>query len=168
VSTREPKVEEREPQPYVAIPLRVEMAGGFGDAIESGFAELFGWLNEQGVEPAGAPFIRYLVIDMDGGLEIELAVPVAPNVTSDGRVRVDVLPGGRYATLLHVGPYDELVASNAALQDWAEEQGIVWDSWETDEGSAWRGRVEHYLTDPATEPDPSKREVEVAYLAAES
>jgi effector-binding domain-containing protein len=167
VSAQQPQVDEREPQPYVAIPLRVEMAGGFGDAIESGFAELSAWLKEQGVEPAGPPFIRYLLIAMDGELEIELAVPVAPDVTSDGRVRADILPGGRYATLLHVGPYDELVASNAALQDWAEEQGVVWDSWETAEGSAWRGRVEHYLTDPTSEPDPAKWKVEVAYLVAE-
>ena len=121
-----------------------------------------------GIAPAGAPFIRFLVIDMEGELEIELAVPVAEGVSGNGRFRADVLPGGRYVTLLHVGPYDDLVASNAALQEWAEEQGIVWDSWDTDLGSAWRGRVEHYLTDRSTEPDPSKWEVEVAYLTAAS
>jgi len=44
----------------------------------------------------------------------------------------------------------------------------VWDGWDTDSGSAWRGRVERYLTDPSVESDPSKWEVEVAYLIAES
>jgi effector-binding domain-containing protein len=163
----QPQVEERAPQPYVAIPLSVSMKDGFGEEVASGFAELFEWLKQQGVDPAGAPFIRFLVIDMEGDLEIELAVPVAEGVPGDVSVRADVLPGGRYATLLHVGPYDGLVATNAALQDWAERQGIVFDSWDTDEGSAWRGRVEHYLTDDSTEADPSKREVEVAYLTAE-
>ncbi|HEX9517604.1 MAG TPA: hypothetical protein VF940_15685 [Streptosporangiaceae bacterium] len=32
-------------------------------------------------------------------------------------------------------------------------------------GSAWRGRVEYYLTDPSAESDPARREVDVAYLA---
>jgi effector-binding domain-containing protein len=164
----QPRIQERAEQRYLAIPLTVTMEGGFGEEVESGFSELFGWLEEHGVAPAGAPFIRFLVIDMAGELEIELAVPVAEGVSGDGRFRADVLPGGRYVTLLHVGPYDDLVASNAALQEWAAEQGIVWDSWDTDSGSAWRCRVERYLTDPSVVPDPSEWKVEVAYLIAES
>ena len=31
-------------------------------------------------------------------------------------------------------------------------------------GSAWRSRIEHYLTAPSKEPEPAKREVDVAYL----
>jgi len=144
------------------------MEAGFGEEVESGFSELFGWLEEHGVAPAGVPFIRFLVIDMESELEIELAVPVVEGVSGEGRFRADLLTAGRYGTLLHVGPYDDLIASNAALQDWAEKQGIVWDSWDTDSGSAWRGRVERDLIEPSVEPDPSKWEVEVAYLIAES
>ena len=77
-------------------------------------------------------------------------------------------PGGRYVVLRHVGPYDGLVASNAALQRWAQQQGVGLDSWDTAEGTAWRGRVEHYLTNPAAEPDPAKWETDVAYLASET
>ena len=79
-----------------------------------------------------------------------------------------VLPACRYVVLRHTGPYDGLIASNAALQRWAEEQGITFDSWDTPEGTAWRARAEHYLTNPAAEPDPSKWEVDVAYLITES
>jgi hypothetical protein len=32
---------------------------------------------------------------------------------------------------------------------------------------AWRGRAEHYLTDPAQEPDPAKLETDVAFLISE-
>ena len=49
----------------------------------------------------------------------------------------------------------------------AEEHGITFDSWDTPEGTAWRARTEHYLTNPATEPDPSKWEVDGAYLVTE-
>ena len=34
--------------------------------------------------------------------------------------------------------------------------------------AAWRGRAEHYITDPSAEPDPGKWEVDVAYLASPS
>jgi effector-binding domain-containing protein len=85
-------------------------------------------------------------------------------VAGSGRVRSGLLPGGRYVTLLHTGPFDGLVAANAALQDWAREQGIALES--SADGARWNGRVEHYLTDPAEEPDQAKWQVEVAYLTA--
>jgi effector-binding domain-containing protein len=166
--TDQPRVQERSAQPYVALPLTVTMEGSFGTEVESGFRDVFEWLEQNGIEPAGSPFIRYLVIDMDGAIEIELAVPVAEGVSGDESVRFDVLPSGRYVTLLQVGPYDQLVSANAALQTWSEDQGIVFDSWETEEGSAWRGRVEHYLTGPSDEPDSAKWKTEVAYLARQA
>jgi effector-binding domain-containing protein len=160
----EPRVEERAEQPYAGIRMRVTMDGMSG-AVDQGFPELFGWLAEHGMAPAGAPFIRYHVIDMDGELDIELGVPA--DVTVDGtRVRPGILPAGRYVVLRHTGPYDDLIASNAALLRWADEHGVALDSWDTPDGTAWRSRVEHYITNPAAEPDPAKWEVDVAFLAA--
>jgi hypothetical protein len=43
-------------------------------------------------------------------------------------------------------------------------KGIEFDT----QGAAWRGRAEHYLTDPSQEPDPAKWETEVAYLVKEA
>ena len=122
----------------------------------------------QGITPAGPPLIRYLVIDMAGELQIELGVPVTAPATASGRVQPGVLPEGRYAVLRHTGPYDDLVASNAALLQWAQEKGIEFDTWDTPGGSAWRGRAEHYLTDPSQEPDPAKFETDVAFLIREA
>lgn len=79
-----------------------------------------------------------------------------------------VMPEGRYAVLRHTGPYDGLVASKAALLQWAQEKGIEFDTWDTPRGSAWRGRAEHYLTDPSQEPDPAKFETDVAFLIREA
>jgi len=161
----EPHVEQRAGQPYAGIRMRVTMAGLAG-SVDQGFPELFGWLAGHGAVPAGPPFIRYHVIDMDRELDIELGVPA--DVTPDGgaRVRPGVLPAGRYVVLRHTGPYDGLIASNAALQEWAAEHGMALDSWDAPGGTAWCGRVEHYLTNPAAEPDPAKWEVDVAYLTA--
>jgi effector-binding domain-containing protein len=160
----EPRIEERAAQPYAGIRRRVGI-DGLGPAVDEAFPELFGWLAARGVPPAGPPFIRYYVIDMERELDVELAVP-ADVTAGDGRIRVGVLPGGQYAVLRHTGHYDGLMASNAALLHWADDRGIALDSWDTAEGTAWRGRAEHYLTNPAQEPDPAKWEVDVAFLTA--
>jgi effector-binding domain-containing protein len=163
--THQPQIQARAAQPYVAIPATVTMTT-FGTAVDSGFPELFGWLASQGIAPGGPPFIRYLVIDMDGDLQIELGVPVSAPVTGSGRVQAGVLPAGSYAVLRHTGPYDGLMASNGALQEWAAGQGVRFDTRDTAQGSAWGGRVEFYLTDPSQEPDPAKWETDVAYLTS--
>ena len=162
----EVQIQRRGAQSYAALPMQVTMDTLAG-AVDQAFPELFAWLAGHAIAPAGPPIIRYLVIDMAAGLQIEMGVPVATAIDGDGRIRPGVLPAGRYAVLRHTGPYDGLVAGNAALQRWAEEHGITFDSWDTPEGTAWRARAEHYLTTPATEPDPSKWEVDVAYLVTE-
>jgi len=161
--SHDPQIQERPAQHYAGIPVTVTM-DGLSSAIDSAFSELFGWLAGQGITPAGPPFIRYLVIDMPGELQVEMAVPVAAPITASGRIQSGTLPGGRYAVLRHTGPYDGLIASNAALLRWAQEQGIEFDTWDTAQGSAWRSRAEHYLTDPSQEPDPAKLETDVAFL----
>jgi effector-binding domain-containing protein len=161
------QIQRREAQSYAAVPMRVTM-DTLSEAVDQGYPELFGWLAERGITPAGAPLIRYLVVDMAAGLQIDLGVPVGSQIDGGGRIRPGDLPAGRYVVVRHVGPYDGLVATNAALQQWAQEHGITLDSWDTPEGTAWRARVEHYLTNPATEPDPAKWEVDVAYLVRES
>jgi effector-binding domain-containing protein len=158
----EPRVEVRPARPYAGIVMHVTMDRLSG-AVDEGFPELFEWLAERDLAVAGPPFIRYVVVDMASELEIELGVPADVPEASD-RVQRGILPAGRYVVLRHVGPYDGLAASNAALLEWAREHGVVLDSWDTDRGSAWRSRVEHYLTNPAAEPDPAKWEVDIAYL----
>jgi hypothetical protein len=55
-------------------------------------------------------------------------------------------------------------SSRSAPRSTTRESGHPLDSWDTSHGTAWRGRVEHCLTNPATEPDPAKWEVDLAYL----
>ena len=131
--SHEPQIQARAAQPYVAIRRTVTMDGISG-AVDEAFPELFGWLAGNGIAVGGAPFIRYLVIDMAAELEIELAVPVGAPAAGSGRVRAGVLPEGRYAVLRHTGPYDGLIASNAELQRWAHEHGVEFDTWDTARG----------------------------------
>jgi effector-binding domain-containing protein len=161
---RQPRVRERAEQAYAGIPVTVTMQT-FPQAADTTFPELFGWLAGHGIAPAGPPFIRYHVIDMDAELEIEFGVPVDQPVPGGGRVRPGVLPAGSYASLLHVGPYDGLVAANAEVQDWARRAGITLES--SADQRRWRGRVEHYLSDPREVTDPARWETEVEYLISD-
>jgi hypothetical protein len=108
--------------------------------------------------------IRYLRVEMDHELEIELGAPVKSAMQTDDHVRAGVLPAGCYVTLLHVGPYSGLASANAVLQQWAREHGIRWQMTGKDR---WGGPVERYLTDPSREPDPSRWETELAHLATD-
>jgi effector-binding domain-containing protein len=139
----------------------------FPEAVHDAWPMLFGWLEADGVAGTGPPFIRYLTIDMERELEVEFGLPVAARRDDDDPVRFDALPAGAYATWRHTGPYDGLVASNAALLRWAEEEGLALEGHASDRGDVFRARVEHYLTDPAAEPDPARWEVEIAFLLAE-
>jgi effector-binding domain-containing protein len=170
----QPRIEERPASPYIGIHARVAGEAEFRRAVDRGFPELFGWLGENDVAPAGPPFIRYLELDAhDEPTEIELGVPVASDRPVDGRLQRGVLPAGQYATLLHVGPYNsatvpDLAAARAELLRWADEHDIELDASKADGGTSFRACVEHYITDPRSEPDSSKWQTELAYLTAEN
>ena len=59
------------------------------------------------------------MVDMDADLELETGVAVASAVEGDERIRTGVLPGGRYATVVHKGHPDTLVSATSDLLDWA-------------------------------------------------
>jgi effector-binding domain-containing protein len=163
-SSGEPTIRRRAAQPYVAI-RRVVTRQTIPEVADR-IPEVFGWLAARGIEPAGAPFLRYRVIDMDRHLDIEAGVPVDTEVEGDKDVKFGILPGGRYATVTHVGPFDKLMGVTSALLDWAEREGLTWDRAETESGHEWGCRLELYKTDPSEEPDSSKWETELAFRLA--
>jgi uncharacterized RDD family membrane protein YckC len=73
----EPMVVDRAAEPYLAIPASVTMET-IGPAIPQAYGKLTAWMSAHGVESAGAPFVRYNLIDMERELQIEVGVPVRP------------------------------------------------------------------------------------------
>ena len=152
----QPKIEDRSEKPYGGI--RTQAAGDdLPQVIPQLLGEVFAWLGKQGSASAGAPFIRFHVINMETTMEVEIGVPVASALAGDGRVRPGVLPAGRYATLVYAGVKNAIEA-NKVLIDWAKEQGIEWDAWDTETGHAFRARYETFLTGPDDDPDQAKWE----------
>jgi effector-binding domain-containing protein len=116
-----------------------------GNWLPNAYAELFG----PGVTPAGPPFARYTM--HDDVFTIEAGCPVATPVTAHGRVEPSSLPGGTAAVLLHTGPYDQLGAALATVQEWLRAQGY------RQSGDHW----EIYLNGPPDVPDAAQWKTEV-------
>lgn len=162
--SNEPTVQERRAQPYVGIRERVTMRtlGKIGDRIP----ELFGFLGGQRIEPAGALFLRYGVVDMDGEFEVEAGVPTAEAVAGEGDIYAAELPAGRYVARTHHGHPDGLFEVWHAALAWAAERGLDSDVTATDAGERWGCRLETFRTNPAVEPDLNKWETEVSFRLA--
>ncbi|WP_238012747.1 GyrI-like domain-containing protein [Dactylosporangium sp. AC04546] len=156
-----PTIIERESQPYVGIGGAVPMheLGKVADRM----SDVFAFLTVRGAEPAGAPFFKYDVIDMDNLLEVEVGVPLAVPVPGEGPVHAGVLPAGRYLTVTHVGHPDELLGVTGELLAWADAQGLVFDKVDTPSGERWACRLELYETDPAVEPDMHRWSTTLAF-----
>ena len=163
--TAEPMIAERPAQPYVAIKVLVTMET-LGAVVPPLNREVFAWLADRGVAPAGPPFWKYNVIDMEHGLEIEAGVAVAAPVQGNERVLAGVLPTGRYLTVLHRGHPETLRNATAGMLDWAAAHGLAWDMSLSPEGERWGCRLEIYRTDPQAEPDMTKWETELAFRLA--
>jgi effector-binding domain-containing protein len=82
----------------------------------------------------------------------------------DGNVKADMLPAGRYASLIYSGGG---ISANRALIEWVRAQGMDFDRWDTEQGDNFRGRYETYLTDPKVEPRKSRWQIEVAIKLAD-
>lgn len=161
-----PKTETRREQPYMAIRAQATMQT-LDSVIPQCIREVAAWLGKQGAAPSGAPIVRYLVIDMEALLDIEVGLPVATALAGDSRVTAGVLPAGRYATLIYTG-IDNGIEGNWALLKWGAQQGLVWDSWATEKGNGFGARFESFLTNPDEEPDRAKWETEVAIRLADN
>jgi effector-binding domain-containing protein len=156
----EPTIEQRAEQPYAALNASITM-GGYG-ILGGLFEELFGWLGQRGIAPVGPPFVRYLIIDMERQLDIQVAIPVAEPVAADGRVVNGTLPSGSYVTLSYrATTQEEHIAGNAHLQEWVKEQELRWKNTDDDGRELWGGRIE-ISEEPGS--DPEGEETLIAYL----
>lgn len=137
-----------------ALSIRVQVAKDrVGPTLAVLLPEVMAHLSKAGVSPAGPPFSRYHGTDKDGKLDLEAGMPVAKKVEGKGRVQASELPGGKAAMTWHIGPFETLEESYAALGRWIEANRL------TSAGAYW----EVYWTDPGIEPDASKWRTQVLW-----
>jgi Transcriptional regulator, effector-binding domain/component len=164
--TGEPQIIERRAQPYAGITATV--APDAISEIADRVPEVFGWLAAHGIAPAGAPFFRYDVIDMERAYTMTVGVPVDAVGEGAAGIVYGTLPAGRYVDVLHIGHPQTLLAATARLLQWAADRGLVFDATPGADGEHWACRLEFYLSDPNEVPDMSAWETQLSFKLADS
>ena len=138
-------------QPVLSIRATATM-DKIGEVMGPLFGEVYGCIQQSGQEPAGMPFAIYHSMDGDM-VDFECGIPTVSPMESVGRAQAGGLPGGTVATVTHMGPYDALRQTWAALTEWMSSQGLQ------PAGAPW----EVYVTDPGGEPDQSKWRTDIFF-----
>lgn len=154
----EPKIYFREELPYLGIRIQTPFEGMFKQ-VDLISKELRKWFKAHDIEQGTPPFLRYHVIDMKGEMDIEYGIPIKTLHAGDDRVRTDVMPAGRYASLIYSGSG---LQGNKALLGWVYDNKLPVDSWKNDKGDVFACRFEAFLTDPKIEHRKTRWDIEVA------
>jgi AraC family transcriptional regulator len=120
------------------------------------FGTLYGHGQKAGLAIAGQPIARY-VSTGPGLWTVDFAMPLFSPAPGDADMQAGFLPKGPAAFAVHMGPYDLLAETNAAIQRWIEAEGF------STNGAPW----ESYVTDPGQTPDPADWRTEVYWPLAE-
>ena len=124
---------------------------------------IFQWLAEHGIAPQSGPLYIYRRMESSEPVELTVAVPVAEPVKPTSGLVAGSLPAGTYVVGRHLGAPDRIPASRAQMREWAQAHGHRLDVLRDERGTPWTGYAEHFLTDPAEEPDPSKWTTELLF-----
>lgn len=112
--------------------LGLRRCGPYTD-IPQMLMEVFGVIMEKGAIPAGPPvFVCHQTSKEEveeakagGGADLEVVFPVANRVKPEGSVAYYELPGGRFAKILHRGPYEGMTETYDRLFCWLSERGLA-------------------------------------------
>jgi len=105
------------------LSVRIPEMGG---VFPSAFAEVYGHVGARGVETAGPPFVIYHSVPGDESpVDVEICAPIGSAADPPTGWRLTELPGGLFATLMHVGPYATIAAAYETLASWIEEHDVV-------------------------------------------
>lgn len=118
-------------------------------AIGTAVGEVEAAMREAGVALAGPPFARYLAFEPR--IRAEIGFPLQRPAPHVGRVYPGRLPGGRVASIVHIGSFDGLEQTYGLMHRWLAELGL------RPTGPIW----EVYWSDPEVEPDPATWRTEI-------
>jgi len=148
------ELKEQPPQPALSVRTRAAVQD-----LPQLFGKVYGaimqYLGELGEQPAGMPFAAYYNMDMQN-LDVEIGFPVARKFAGKGEVQPSEFPGGKLATVWHIGPYDQCGPAYEALTQWIKDHG-----YETT-GVAY----ELYLSGPETPPEEIRTQIVFPLKAA--
>ena len=143
-------------QPVLVVRRRVPRAD-IAATIGAELPKVFLYAQQRGIALAGYPITRYPETSM-GTVTLETGMRVAEvrgewTAAGEGEVLALSLPAGPAAVTVHSGPYDQLPAAYAALEEWIAANGF----------RSADGPWEAYLNDPADHPDPLEWKTEICW-----
>ena len=144
-------VKEMPPLHLVAI-RRDTTPDTIGKDLTESWGELSEYLGSHSLAPQDVPICVYRSWEPNNWV-IETCFAVGGEVQPQGDVHPLEIPGGRSASLIHEGPYEELGLANRAMERWFNDNGYEMTDLP----------YERYITDPTIEMDPAKYQTEVVW-----
>jgi AraC family transcriptional regulator len=152
-----PTIERKELQPQPALIVKRRVARSqIATTIAESLGKTFPYALQNGLAIAGRPFVRYSDVG-PGLMTMETGTPLAAPAAGVGEIEAITLPGGPAAVAVHMGPYDTLQDTYAAIERWMQQQGV------RAAGAPW----ESYITDPAEHPDPANWRTDIFWPISE-
>jgi effector-binding domain-containing protein len=140
------KIEIKEISAVKAVVIKLSIPSSeIGPKMGELYGKLYGYLSQQKIQPAGAPFAVYYQFDPKGNTTFETGVPVNASVNNDGDILYKEFPAMKVATTLYTGSYEKIGPTYEALEKFIKEKNLQ------PAGVSW----EVYLTDPSTVKDPN-------------
>jgi len=136
---------DQKQQPYIYIRDTCTMATISGKLGQI-YGELQKFINEKGLQMAGAPFAIYHNPDTSMIMDVEAGFPVDKAVQPAGRIKAGEFKAGKIAVAEHVGSFNTVADTYTGIMNWISKNGK----------QIAGPPSEHYLTDPSVETDTSK------------
>jgi effector-binding domain-containing protein len=131
--------------PYLYVDRNTSMDGDeIGQAMHSGFAEVWGFMEKHGVAPAGSGLSVYYDYAEDRvAFRVGFAIARDDMAAAEGPVKADVTPAGRVLHFTVTGSYAGLRPAYEQMMTHMQAEGLQYvpPTWE------------FYLNDPNTVPE---------------
>lgn len=141
-------------QHYLYVERECPYGPAIAEAMGSGFAEVFGFVGQNGITPLNMPMSVYKGMDPEI-LRFEAAVFVTAEdaAKASGNIKAGTLAAGDAMSATHVGSYNDMSKSHQAMWDHMKENDIpgampVWEIYIDDPGDTAEAdlRTEIYKT----------------------
>jgi len=139
-------ISRTEVKPLNALAMRSEAkVDQIGDEMGKSYAAMLEYAGNHGAQMAGPPMAIWYEWE-DEVMVFDNVIPITKKISGSGDVRFIKTYSGKVVKTTHMGDYESTQFSWAAMEEYIEANEL-----ETN-GAPW----ETYITDPQTEPDPSK------------
>ena len=141
---------ERSAQPALTIRTRTPVQA-LPALMGKAYGQIGQYLGRLGEHPVGASFAAYHNADMQD-LDVEIGFQVAKPLPGQGEITASEIPAGKYASCLHVGPYNAIGTTYNVLGQWMTDNAY----------EASGASYELYLNDPQQTP-PQELKTQVLF-----